>query len=322
MRTREQDEKRHEVTVGLMILVGISIIVFVIFAVSRQQGLLKERYELFVHMSRVNGLQIGAPVRLNGVRVGSVAGIGFSDKSGQNTIKVSLVIEKSVQDMIRSNSDAYIGTLGLLGDKFVSITMGTADFAILKNGEELQGSDPIDVEKLIDESVGTLDVLKKATLQLQEISEKINKGEGTIGLLVNDDRLHKNLNASLAALVDFQEDLSEGEGTLAKILRDTTMYEELYTFLKNANILTDSLVHGKGTASKFVNDPALYDELLADLQTVQSILTKLNVGKGTAAQIMNDEALYKDIIRATAHLDSLLVDIKNNPKKYVTVEIF
>ena len=322
MRTREQDEKRHEITVGLMILIGIALIIFVIFAVSRQQGLLEERYELNVHMSRVNGLQIGAPVRLSGVRVGSVTGLEFGEESGNTKIQVTLQIQKSVQGKIRENSKAYIGTLGLLGDKFVSITMGTKKYRVLENGDELQGSDPVDIEKLIDKSVGALDVLQQTGVQLKEISEKINSGQGTIGLLVNDDKLYENLNSSMTALSQLQTDLTEGQGTLAKILRDTTMYDELYTFLKNANILADSLVNGDGSAAKFVNDKAMYNELVADLQSMKKILAKIDSGHGSAGKLLNDENLYEDIVRATAHLDSLLIDIKKNPKRYLTVEVF
>jgi phospholipid/cholesterol/gamma-HCH transport system substrate-binding protein len=322
MKTREQEEKRHEITVALMILIGISVIVFVIFAVSQKQGLLKERYELQVYMSRVNGLQIGAPVRLNGVRVGSVTGVAFSEEPGHDNIKVSLEVQKSVQDKIRANSEAYIGTLGLLGDKFVSITIGTPDFAVLHYGDELIGSDPVDVEKLIDESVGTLGELKKATIQLKEISQKINRGEGTVGLLVNDEDLYKNLNSAMKLIADLQESLSSGEGTLAKILQDTTMYDELYTFLRNTNILTDSLVHGSGTASKLVNDPSLHTELISDLETLRRILEKIDQGDGSAGQMINDKNLYNDIIKAAGNLDSLLVDIKENPKRYLTVKVF
>jgi len=322
MKTREQEEKRHEITVGMMIILGIAVIVFVIFAVSRQQGLFEERYELTVHMSRVNGLQTGAPVRLNGVRVGSVTGLGFVNNHGENTIKVTLEIQKNVQDKIRKDSEAYIGTLGLLGDKFISITMGSEDFPILKNGDELMGTDPIDVEKLIDESVVTLNELKKTTVQLKEISEKINRGEGTIGLLVNDKKLYEKLNTSMEMLADMQKELAEGEGTLAQIMRDTTMYDELYTFLKNTNMLTDSLMHGQGSAAQLINNPEMHDEMIIALSTVQEILGKINSGRGTAGQLVNNKKLYGDLLSSIANLDSLLVDIKKSPKKYLTIKVF
>jgi phospholipid/cholesterol/gamma-HCH transport system substrate-binding protein len=322
MKTREQLERAHEIKVGIMILLGIAIIVFVIFAVGEQQGILEERYVLHVYMARVNGLQTGAPVRLNGVRVGSVTGVGFSEDPTNLQIKVTLEILKRAQTYIRSNSEAYIGTLGLLGDKFVSITMGTQDHPMLNNGDLLIGMDPIDVEKLIDESVGMIDELKRTTALLQEISGKINRGEGTIGKLVNDPSLFNNLNESLTFVKDLGDQLSKSEGLLAKILQDTTMYDELYTFLKNANVLADSLVNGSGTAARLVHDPQLYKDVLANLQEIKKITENLNQGQGTAGQLLTDEKLYDDLVRVTTELDSLVQDVRKNPKRYVTVEIF
>jgi len=322
MKTREQQERRHEIQVGLMIVIGIVIIVFVIFAVGRQKGILEERYQLIVYMARVNGLQTGAPVRLNGVRVGSVTGVDFTKDYENQDIRVTLEILKRVQGRIRTNSIAYIGTLGLLGDKFVSITMGTTDHPILKDGDILMGTDPIDVEKLINESVSTFDELKKTTVLLKEISDKINRGKGTLGLLVNDPALYHSLNNSLSFFMNLEGELDSSSGTLAKILRDTTMYDELYTFLKNTNTLTDSLVNGSGSAAKFVSDPTLYNELAIILGETRSITEKLNEGEGTAGQLITNENLYEDLLHLSAKLDSLVTDIKENPKRYLTVKVF
>lgn len=322
MKTREQLEKSHEIKVGLMILIGITIIIFVIFAVGRQQGILEERYVLHVYMSRVNGLQTGAPVRLNGVRVGSVTGVSFPDDPNNPEIRVSLEILKRIQDRIRADSEAFIGTLGLLGDKFVSITMGSMNYAVLKDGDFLRGTDPVDVEKLIDESVATFDELKTTTALLKEISDKINRGEGTIGMLVNNPGLYNNLNESLTFFNDLGDQLNSSNGLLAQILRDTTMYNELYTFLKNANVLADSLVNGTGSAAKLMHDPEFYNRIIDNLQEIKGITAKLNQGEGTAGQLLTNEKLYDDLVRMTTDLDSLVNDIRENPKRYVTIKLF
>jgi phospholipid/cholesterol/gamma-HCH transport system substrate-binding protein len=322
MSTRQQEERSHEIKVGLTILTGLIIIIFIIFAVGSQQGILEDRYTLVVHVARVNGLQTGAPVRLNGVRVGSVVGIGFTDDLENPKIKVSLEILTEVQNRIRKNSEAYIGTLGLLGDKFVSITIGSADQPVLKNGEELVGMDPVDVEKLIDESVNAFNEVKQMTLIVKDIMDKINAGQGSLGLLVNDATLYRKLTSSLDFFQNLQKELDSSDGTLARILRDSTMYDELYTFLKNTNILADSLVNGNGSAAKFVNDPLLYESILADLDMVAQLLQKTYQGDGTVGMMMKDPQLYQDLIRTVARLDSLAKDIRDNPKRYVTIKVF
>jgi phospholipid/cholesterol/gamma-HCH transport system substrate-binding protein len=322
MSTRQQEERSHEIKVGLTILVGLVIIIFIIFAVGSQQGILEDRYTLIVYVARVNGLQTGAPVRLNGVRVGSVVGIGFTDDLKNQNIKVTLEILTSVQNRIRKDSEAYIGTLGLLGDKFVSITTGSPDQPVLGNGQELVGMDPVDVEKLIDESVNAFNQVKQMTLIIKEIMDKINAGKGTVGMLVNDATLYRRLTSSLEFFQNLQKELDSSHGTLSRILRDSTMYDELYTFLKNANVLADSLVNGSGSAAKFVNDPLLYDTIIADLDQVAQLLDKMRQGDGTVGRAISDPKLFNDLIRVIAQLDSLAKDIRENPKRYVTVKVF
>lgn len=322
MSTRQQEERSHEIKVGLTILAGLAVIIFIIFAVGRQQGILEKRYILHVYVTRINGLQTGAPVRLNGVRVGSVVGIGFTDDLENQKIKVTLEILNTVQKRIRKDSEAYIGTLGLLGDKFISITAGSLDQPVLKNGQDLIGMDPVDVEKLIDESVNAFDELKKTTQIIKEIMDKINGGQGTVGLLVNDATLYRKLTSSLDFFQNLQRELDSSNGTLARILRDSTMYDELYTFLKNANVLADSLVNGSGSAAKFVQDPLLYDTMAADLEQAAQLLKKMNQGDGTVGMLMNDQQLYQDLTRTITQLDSLVKDIRQNPRRYVTVKVF
>lgn len=322
MSTRKQEEHRHEIKVGLTILVGLAIVIFVIFAIGRQQGVLEKRYVLYVYMSRVNGLQTGAPVRLNGVRVGSVIGIEFTEQAENQRIKVTLEIMTNVQNLIRTDSEAYIGTLGLLGDKFISITSGLPHNAILQSGDQLIGTDPVDVEKLIDESVNTFDELRKATAVISEIAEKINSGQGTIGLLVNDPQLYNGVTGTLKSLQQLKKEFENSDGTIARILRDTTMYSELYTFLRNANLLADSLVNGSGSAAKFVNNAELYDKIVNDLNEISTLLNKINRGEGTFGQMINDDELYRQLQKTTAQLDSLVKDVRMNPKRYLTVKVF
>ena len=123
MRTRQSEEKRHEIKVGALILIGLAVTIFAILSVTQQRGLFQDRYQLKIHMSRVNGLQTGAPVRLAGVRVGSVVKVEFTKNTLDPIIEVVIEVEKKVQQRIRKDSEAHIGTLGLLGDKFIGITM-------------------------------------------------------------------------------------------------------------------------------------------------------------------------------------------------------
>ncbi len=322
MKTRQEAEKKHEIKVGLTVVVGIAILIFAIFSVGNQQGILSDRYKLRVLMSRVNGLQTGAPVRLAGVRVGSVVAVDFARDVEDQKIEVTLEIDKKVQQRIRQDSEAHIGTLGLLGDKFVGITMGTLDKPMLKSGDLLNSSDPIDLEKLLDEGVNVVNSLKKTTVDINEISDKINKGKGTLGLLVNDPRIYFNLDKILKIMEILGNKVSKGEGTVSLLLEDSTFSANLAESLKNIQAISDSLKNGRGTAGKFINNPRIYNDLEETTVRLNRIIEKIEKGEGTLGETINNKDLYRDMIRITSELDSLVKDVRKNPQRYLKVEIF
>lgn len=319
---REQAEKRHEIKVGLTILVSIIIIVIAILSVGSRQGLLSDHYQLRVMMSRVNGLQTGAPVRLAGVRVGSVVGVEFARDIANPKIQVILELDKSIQSRIRSDSEAHIGTLGLLGDKYIGITMGSLDQPILQNDGLLQSSDPIDVEKLIDEGVTVIEGLKRATKEIEEISAKINSGKGTMGLIINDPRLYFSLDRLLNLVEVLGSQLTDSTGTLSMLLSDSTLSANLSRTVKNLSVISDSVRHGQGTMSRLLSDPEMYKQLEASSTKLHKIISEIDNGEGSLGKAIKDKDLYNDMIRITTELDSLVKDVRKNPQRYLKVEIF
>lgn len=321
MNNRQLEERKHEIRVAITILIGIAIIIFVIFAVGDQQGLLRERYRLFVQMSRVNGLQPGAPVRLNGVHVGTVTGVDFSQKLENQKIQIELEIFREVQERIRQDSKAHIGTLGLLGDKFVGITMGHPEHRVLKDGDELEGADPVDIELLVDESTEALSLLKKAAENLNNLSQKMTDGEGTIGKLLNESRLYFTLDTLLTDLVGLSKKLNENRG-ISTMIKDSTFFFSLTNLMKNSNDLVDSLISGKSTMSKLLYDEKFYDETMTGLHELNALLENVNSGEGTLGQLAKNKELYMHLVTVTMNLDSLIKDLKENPHRYIKVELF
>jgi phospholipid/cholesterol/gamma-HCH transport system substrate-binding protein len=322
MNNRQASERKHEIRVGLTILVALGILAFIILSVGEHQGILQDRYTLRVLMSRVNGLQTGAPVRLAGVDVGSVVKVDFPEKITDQKIEVVLEIAKKVQPRIREDSEAHIGTLGLLGDKFVGITMGSLEKPMLKDNALLQSADPIDVEKLLDAGVDVFDVISKTTSTIHEISTKINQGKGTLGLLVNDPRMYLDIEKLLLLTESLTRKIDQGEGTLARLFQDSTLYDNLNALLETTTVLADSVRTGQGTMGKLIRDPLLFDRLAESIERTNGLLIKIDQGDGTLSRALNDKMLYQDASRAVAELDSLIKDLRRNPQRYLKVELF
>ena len=322
MSDRQIEQRKHEIRVGLTLIIGILIIIFVILAVGNQHGILGNRYHLYVQMSRVNGLQTGAPVRLNGVYVGSVTQVNFSDDLTEQKVQISLELFKDIQDRIRSDSKAHIGTLGLLGDKYVAITMGSPDNPILKEGDELQGSDPLDIEVLIDEGVDILSSLKTSVNNMNLVTGKLKRGEGTLGLLLNETSLYFTLDTLLNDFLILSQSIKGSNTTLAQIINDSTFYPALKSVVVDGQVLMDSLVYGNGMLSGLLYDKEMYSNLTLSVESMKEILDQVEQGDGSIGQAIKNKELYENLNNTTVSLDSLLKDIKENPKRYLHVEVF
>jgi phospholipid/cholesterol/gamma-HCH transport system substrate-binding protein len=322
MKTRQEEQRRHELKVGLTILIALLILVFAILSVSQQRGLFEDKYQLNVKMARVNGLQTGAPVQLAGVQVGTVVKIQFSGDIQDQKIVVVMEIDREAQKRIRADSQAHIGTLGLLGDKFIGITLGSFDQPMLNHGDYLTGADPVDLDRLLDESSEIFSQLKNATRSIEEIAEKINDSQGTLGLLVNDPRLYFDLDKLLIIMEDLSAKINSGKGTLARVVQDSTLYFNLIQTLKMTTSLIDSVQHGQGTAGKFISDPKIFNDLASSTTRLNSIIQRVQNGEGALGQTLTNKKLYDDLLHVTAEMDSLVKDIRKNPQRYLKVEIF
>jgi len=110
-----------------------------------------------------------------------------------------------------------------------------------------------------DDSGAIVDDLRAAAASMKSIAAKIDEGEGTIGKLVNDETLYDNANLALGKASDIMQGVSEGKGTAGKLFTDDELYNNANAFAKNAGDAAGRIADGKGTIGKLINDPELYD---------------------------------------------------------------
>jgi phospholipid/cholesterol/gamma-HCH transport system substrate-binding protein len=311
-----------ELKVGILVVATSLLLAAGIFFLGREGGLFMERYPLTTYMERINGLQVGAPVWLAGVKVGSVTEIRFPDDVAKTEIEVQMEIDVNVRERIREDSRARIGTLGLLGDKFVSITQGTLEHPIVPPQGVIQGDTPLDVEQLIASASGALDDLIVMIKNTQNITKKIDEGVGTLGRLVNDPSAIDDLRTLTAELRDVVRKMNEGNGTLGMLLNDPNLYSSLNGFVTRADGLAQDVESGKGTLGRLLNDPELYDRLSVLSARMDSLIVDLRTGEGTAGRLITDPQLYEELNRVSVSVRELLEDVKKNPKRYINVKIF
>ncbi|MEW6357098.1 MAG: MlaD family protein [Planctomycetota bacterium] len=103
--------------------------------------------------------------------------------------------------------------------------------------------------------------IKEAVASLKAIAQKIEKGEGTIGKLVNDPQVFDDLRAALANVKDLTDKMKKGDSEIAKLMDDKKFFEEIRGSIAALNNVAQKLDKGEGTVGRLINDPTLFEEM-------------------------------------------------------------
>lgn len=161
-------ERQMQLRIGALVLAALLLFMGFVLAIGRRSALFEERYSLWTSFNSTEGLAVGAPVRLAGVTIGNVTRIAFSPDLRNRSIILTLSVEQRVQDRIRQDSVASIGTIGLVGDKVLDVTVGSADRPALQPGARLASVEPIDYSELLQKGDRILDHVTRISASLDE----------------------------------------------------------------------------------------------------------------------------------------------------------
>ncbi len=147
----EQKEFIKYLSAGIFFLIGLFLIGSFIFAISKDKGLAKAKFQVTVLFRNVGGLTEGAPTRLSGVSVGNVASIDFLEKAIKGRkVKVILNIFEKYKNQLQTNARFVIKTEGILGEKLIEIY--TVDQGgVLNLTQPVIGEDPLDVQDIAEQ---------------------------------------------------------------------------------------------------------------------------------------------------------------------------
>jgi len=185
----------QKVKIGLFTFIGILALVLAVFFIGNQKNLFSSTFNIYGIFRNVSGLQVGNNVRFAGINVGVVQSINIATDS---SVRVDLTLNHNVKKFIAKDSKLSIGSDGLMGDKLVVIAPGglTTTKAI-ESGDRLNTVNPVDIDKIIAKLTGVADNAESLTAGLSQIVAKINSGHGSIGKLLNNDRMANDLDATV-----------------------------------------------------------------------------------------------------------------------------
>jgi len=298
MLTKEQ-------RIGLFFIVGI-VLFLIAVELTLGLGLLRSRYPLYATFRDVQGLDSGADVRLAGLKVGRVDGMRIEERH----VRVKMLIDRGYE--VKVDSIARLDFRALSGERFVAISLGSPSAKTAAPGDTIDGETPASFADVVDqlstvaENVSDLtsslkdntqrllgnladvieqnrDALGDTAQHLASITGKLDRGTGTLGLLLNDPALYERATSALGDVQQSVHDLGavarnirDGKGTLGKLVTaDDGLYDQvretvdnLSATARNAQDITDDLRRGQGTLGMALTDPSLYNEAQDTLRTV------------------------------------------------------
>ncbi|HRZ14233.1 MAG TPA: MlaD family protein [Candidatus Omnitrophota bacterium] len=201
-------KSKMELKVGIFVFVGLVILMIFVLSIGDIKTVLTAYRVKFV-FNFINGVKIGSPVRFAGVDVGDIRKINFVIPAPGEKPKVELVgwITKDIK--IPRDSQVWVNTLGLLGEKYIEIMPGRDFSSFIREDEQMFGNDPFAMQEFgeLAKSVTTkldqtLSSVEDLTSSLKGLSENVNdgitrikNGEGTVGKIMYTDRLYNELEA-------------------------------------------------------------------------------------------------------------------------------
>lgn len=197
---------KFKIRLGLFVAGGFVLFVLAIFFIGKQQNLFNPVFKLTTKFHSISGLQVGSNIRFSGINVGTVDNITIVNDS---TVRVDMLIKKDVQQFIKADSEAGIGSEGIIGDRVLIITQGSDDAPMAKAGQQIASKEPVEMDAIMTSLQVTIDNAAIITYQLAEIMIKINSGSGTIGRLIQDSTIAENLNQTIENLKSGSKGLDE-----------------------------------------------------------------------------------------------------------------
>lgn len=288
-------ELQHNVRLGIFVIGGTILLIIGLYFIGNNRNMFSRSFTLITFFKDVDGLTPGNNVRYSGIDVGTVEKITMINDT---SVCITMRIDEKVKSFIRRNAIANVGTDGLMGNKLVSIIPGTAESALVEDGDTIASVKPVNTDEMLRTLDGTNRNIAVITANLKEITNNVNQSRGTLytvlmdtmlakevsGSLRNIARVTENLASTSGQLSEMVSDVKSGKGTLGVLLQDSVFPEEIRVAISNVRA-------GSEQFSKTMDE-------------INEIVTQVNSGKGVVNGLLRDTAMAGELRRSITNIES------------------
>ncbi len=290
----------QKIRLGLFVITGLLIFILAVYFIGDKQKMFGKTNHLEAVFNNVNGLQLGNSVRYSGISVGTVRGI---EMVNDTTILVNMIIDKAIFPYIKKDAVATISSDGLVGNMIINIIPGNGNEASVKPGDAIRTLNRIRTDDMLNTLNQTNENAAKLTQNLLKITNEIIKGKGTLGTLLNDTLISRDVRETMHYLKLTTKSASETVSKIDKIvtsldhknnilgvIKDTTVANnlkktianlekstnEINKVVTNINATILNIKEGKGAINYLANDPQLVLKIDSTMTNLNAASIKLN----------------------------------------------
>lgn len=299
-----------EIKTGIIAVAIISCAIWG-FNFLKGKNLLSSSDVYYVLYDNIDGLEEASAVNINGYKIGIVERIALHGTNKEKVL-VKFSIEKNIK--LPKNSVAEIVPASILAGKALNLNLSEAN-EFYQPGDTIKGELEIDLlTSLSDELLPIKNKIERLVVSIDSVltifdSERRNSLKGSLD----------NINTITTEL----EDLLESENSKLNMI--LTNVESITGNLKNNNEQITNILENFSSISDSIEQADVKTTLLnanKALAEFSEIATKINNGEGTVGMLINNDSLYHNLNSLAADIDSLVIDLNENPKRYVHFSLF
>jgi phospholipid/cholesterol/gamma-HCH transport system substrate-binding protein len=291
------DQKKSKyIKLGIFIVAGLALFIFALFYIGSKENLFTTTFDIYSVFENVSGLSQGSSIQFAGISVGTVQSI---DIIASDKVKVNMSIVKDVQKFIKKNSEASITSDGLVGNKVLVISSGTPQSPSVEGGDSIHSIKPVSFSDILNNLNASTKEATDIITDLSDVMDKVNRGEGTLGKLVNNSSIYDHLDSLMGS---FGESTANINNILSKASFSVDLVSADIVKMQGS---VDSIVTNIAEITQKINSSqSLVGTLLTDTvfaNNIKSIMvnadrTTANLELGSFSFYQNMEALKHNFL--------------------------
>ncbi len=292
----------QKIRLGFFVIIGLLLFILAIYFVGSKQKMFGKTNHLEAVFNNVNGLQLGNNVRYSGINVGTVLGI---EMDNDTIIRVDMIIDKAIFPFIKKDAIATISSDGLVGNMIVNILPGKGIQPSVEPGDKIRSQNKVRTEDILNTLSVTNVNTSKLSFDLLKITKQINEGKGTIGALINDTLLAKDLKETMKYLKTTGKGTAESIAELKKVIQSLDKKDNVIGVIKDTAV-----------ANKIKN---VVNNLDQSTKEINKVITNLNTtignakdGKGAINYLSNDPKLVTKIDSTITNINQASFRLNEN----------